>query len=97
MKVKFRESSELSLLQGAEQSGGEKAVSTAAFFLALQSIEDTVAMPFTCVDEINAGMDGEKMMHFHTSYTKHTMLGLGTAERMHLLQIPVIVGQKFKL
>ena len=60
MKVKFRESSELSLLQGAEQSGGEKAVSTAAFVLALQSFDDKTAMPFTCVDEINAGMDGEK-------------------------------------
>lgn len=36
------------------QSGGERAVATAAYMLSLQEL---TPVPFRCVDEINQGMD----------------------------------------
>ncbi|BCR89662.1 DNA repair ATPase SMC5 [Aspergillus chevalieri] len=60
--VKFRESEGLSLLDSHRQSGGERAVSTIFYLMALQSLS---ASPFRVVDEINQGMDprNERMVH----------------------------------
>ncbi|BDD61618.1 hypothetical protein MAP00_006656 [Monascus purpureus] len=60
--VKFRENENLSLLDSHRQSGGERAVSTIFYLMALQSLS---ASPFRVVDEINQGMDprNERMVH----------------------------------
>lgn len=60
--VKFREQENLSLLDSHRQSGGERAVSTIFYLMALQSLS---ASPFRVVDEINQGMDprNERMVH----------------------------------
>ncbi|KAK5807324.1 hypothetical protein VI817_001582 [Penicillium citrinum] len=60
--VKFRENEQLALLNAHRQSGGERAVSTIFYLMALQSLS---ASPFRVVDEINQGMDprNERMVH----------------------------------
>jgi chromosome segregation ATPase len=60
--VKFRQESELRVLDHQSQSGGERAVSTIFFVMSLQGLTDA---PFRVVDEINQGMDpkNEKMAH----------------------------------
>lgn len=60
--VKFREHEQLSVLDSHRQSGGERAVSTIFYLMALQSLS---ASPFRVVDEINQGMDprNERMVH----------------------------------
>lgn len=60
--VKFREHESLSLLDSHRQSGGERAVSTIFYLMALQSLSTS---PFRVVDEINQGMDprNERMVH----------------------------------
>lgn len=60
--VKFRESERLQLLTGQRQSGGERAVATVFYLMALQS---QAKSPFRVVDEINQGMDprNERMVH----------------------------------
>ena len=62
IEVKFRESEQLSLLDSHRQSGGERAVSTIFYLMALQSL---ARAPFRVVDEINQGMDprNERMVH----------------------------------
>ncbi|KAJ5110093.1 Structural maintenance of chromosome complex subunit SmcA [Penicillium argentinense] len=62
IQVKFRQSEELSILNAHRQSGGERAVSTIFYLMALQSLS---ASPFRVVDEINQGMDprNERMVH----------------------------------
>ncbi|KAI4291539.1 structural maintenance of chromosomes protein 5 [Pancytospora philotis] len=52
--VRFREHEELQQLSSFRQSGGEKALSTVLFLLALQQSKPA---PFRLVDEINQGMD----------------------------------------
>ena len=52
--VKFRENESLSVLDSHRQSGGERAVSTIFYLMALQSM---ARAPFRVVDEINQGMD----------------------------------------
>lgn len=66
--VKFRENSDLKVLDHQSQSGGERAVSTIFFIMSLQGLTDA---PFRIVDEINQGMDprNEKMAH---KYLVHT-------------------------
>lgn len=54
MKVSFRESSDLANLSGDRHSGGERAVSTSMYLMALQALTNA---PFRIVDEINQGMD----------------------------------------
>lgn len=60
--VKFRENSELKVLDHQSQSGGERAVSTIFFLMSLQGLTNA---PIRIVDEINQGMDpkNEKMAH----------------------------------
>jgi structural maintenance of chromosomes protein 5 len=62
IQVKFREHENLSILDSHRQSGGERAVSTIFYLIALQSLS---ASPFRVVDEINQGMDprNERMVH----------------------------------
>lgn len=62
IQVKFRETENLSILDSHRQSGGERAVSTIFYLMALQSLS---ASPFRVVDEINQGMDprNERMVH----------------------------------
>ncbi|EMC94314.1 hypothetical protein BAUCODRAFT_123954 [Baudoinia panamericana UAMH 10762] len=62
IKVKFRENEPLSLLDSHRQSGGERAVSTIFYLMALQSL---ARAPFRVVDEINQGMDprNERLVH----------------------------------
>ncbi|KAI9841244.1 MAG: Structural maintenance of chromosomes protein 5 [Sclerophora amabilis] len=62
IQVKFRENEPLSLLTSHRQSGGERAVSTIFYLMALQSLAQA---PFRVVDEINQGMDprNERMVH----------------------------------
>ncbi|KAI7552983.1 structural maintenance of chromosomes 5 smc5, partial [Hortaea werneckii] len=62
IKVKFREHEQLSILDSHRQSGGERAVSTIFYLMALQSLARS---PFRVVDEINQGMDprNERLVH----------------------------------
>lgn len=66
--VKFRENSDLKILDHQSQSGGERAVSTIFFIMSLQGLTDA---PFRVVDEINQGMDpkNEKMAHRYLVHT----------------------------
>ncbi|XP_017753000.1 PREDICTED: structural maintenance of chromosomes protein 5 [Eufriesea mexicana] len=54
IKVKFRDIDQLQDLTRYHQSGGERAVTTAIYMIALQELS---RVPFRCVDEINQGMD----------------------------------------
>ncbi|KAK4982001.1 Structural maintenance of chromosomes protein 5 [Elasticomyces elasticus] len=62
VQVKFRETEQLSILDSHRQSGGERAVSTIFYLMALQSL---ARAPFRVVDEINQGMDpsNERLVH----------------------------------
>ncbi|CAE7024574.1 hypothetical protein CFE70_003482 [Pyrenophora teres f. teres 0-1] len=62
ISVRFRENEPLSILNSHRQSGGERAVSTIFYLMALQ---DLAQSPFRVVDEINQGMDprNERMVH----------------------------------
>jgi chromosome segregation ATPase len=52
----------MSILDSHRQSGGERAVSTVFYLMALQSLAQS---PFRVVDEINQGMDprNERLVH----------------------------------
>ncbi|KAA8896164.1 P-loop containing nucleoside triphosphate hydrolase protein, partial [Sphaerosporella brunnea] len=60
--VRFREGEKLQVLNAQRQSGGERAVSTVFYLMALQSLAKS---PFRVVDEINQGMDprNERVVH----------------------------------
>ncbi|VEU23139.1 DEKNAAC104266 [Brettanomyces naardenensis] len=60
--VSFRDNEKLVQLNAAQQSGGEKSVTTAVFLNSLQGLTNT---PFRIVDEINQGMDSnnERLVH----------------------------------
>lgn len=62
IQVKFRENEQLSALDNHRQSGGERAVSTIFYLMALQTLSRA---PFRVVDEINQGMDprNERIVH----------------------------------
>lgn len=62
IKVMFRQGETLQRLDQHRQSGGERAVSTIFYLMALQSLAQA---PFRVVDEINQGMDprNERMVH----------------------------------
>lgn len=74
--VKFRENSELKVLDHQSQSGGERAVSTIFFIMSLQGLTNA---PIRIVDEINQGMDpkNEKMAH---KYLVHTACQKGLSQ-----------------
>lgn len=74
--VKFRENSELKVLDHQSQSGGERAVSTIFFIMSLQGLTNA---PIRIVDEINQGMDpkNEKMAH---KYLVHTACKEGLSQ-----------------
>jgi len=62
VQVRFREGEQMSILDSHRQSGGERAVSTIFYLMALQTLSRA---PFRVVDEINQGMDprNERMVH----------------------------------
>ncbi|KAK4198430.1 putative structural maintenance of chromosomes protein [Triangularia verruculosa] len=62
IRVKFRQGETLQRLDQHRQSGGERAVSTIFYLMALQALAQA---PFRVVDEINQGMDprNERMVH----------------------------------
>lgn len=66
--VKFRDNAALKKLDSHTQSGGERAVSTVLYMIALQ--ESTTA-PFRVVDEINQGMDSRNERIVHKSMVEN--------------------------
>lgn len=62
IRVSFRAHESLSVLDHHRQSGGERAVTTIYYLMALQSLSRA---PFRVVDEINQGMDprNERVVH----------------------------------
>ncbi|CAN6615956.1 structural maintenance of chromosomes protein 5 [Trichomonascus vanleenenianus] len=62
IEVSFRKDAPMQRLTGQRQSGGERAVSTVLYLMALQEVAKS---PFRAVDEINQGMDpvNERMVH----------------------------------
>ncbi|KAK6348767.1 Structural maintenance of chromosomes protein 5 [Orbilia blumenaviensis] len=97
--VKFREAETMQVLTAQRQSGGERAVSTVFYLMALQSL---ARAPFRVVDEINQGMDprNERLVHKrmvkiackkHTSQyfliTPKLLVDLDYHERMKVLCI----------
>jgi len=56
IKVKFRVSEPLKVLDTVRQSGGERVVATTLYLLSLQDVSH---IPFRVMDEINHGMDEE--------------------------------------
>lgn len=54
IRVKYRASDKMAVLDRTYQSGGERAVAIAVYTLSLQQLSH---VPFRCVDEINQGMD----------------------------------------
>lgn len=66
--VKFRDNAALKKLDSHTQSGGERAVSTVLYMIALQ--EFTTA-PFRVVDEINQGMDSRNERIIHKSMVEN--------------------------
>ena len=54
LKVTFKTDQDVSVLDGQKHSGGERAVSTIMYLMALQHL---ISSPFRTVDEINQGMD----------------------------------------
>lgn len=62
IKVAFRDNAKLTKLDAQTQSGGERAVSTVLYMIALQQY---TSAPFRIVDEINQGMDShnERIVH----------------------------------
>ncbi|KAI9033358.1 P-loop containing nucleoside triphosphate hydrolase protein [Hyaloraphidium curvatum] len=65
--VKFRENEDLQQLSHQRQSGGERAVSTIAYLMAMQTL---IKVPFRMVDEINQGMDPRNERLVHAQFVK---------------------------
>ena len=63
IKVQFRETDTMQLLNANRQSGGERSVSTIFYLMALQEMAKA---PFRVVDEINQGMDPRNERFVHT-------------------------------
>lgn len=94
--VKFRESEPLKLLDNHRQSGGERAVSTIFYLMALQSLSRS---PFRVVDEINQGMDprNERMVHGRMVDIAAPDEGSDTAGSQYFLITPKLLsGLKYK-
>ena len=96
ISVKFRENEPLSLLDSHRQSGGERAVSTIFYLMALQSLSRA---PFRVVDEINQGMDGrnERMVHGRmVDVATATREDGGSGSQYFLITPKLLSGLKYK-
>ena len=93
--VKFRESEPLSLLDSHRQSGGERAVSTIFYLMALQTLSRA---PFRVVDEINQGMDprNERMVHGRMVDIACDNDGEGNGSQYFLITPKLLSGLKYK-
>ncbi|EFQ97189.1 chromosomes protein 5 structural maintenance [Nannizzia gypsea CBS 118893] len=91
IQVKFREHEALSILDSHRQSGGERAVSTIFYLMALQSLS---ASPFRVVDEINQGMDprNERMVHERMVDIACGQADSGTTGGQYFLITPKLLG-----
>ncbi|KAF3490714.1 Spr18 protein [Arthroderma uncinatum] len=91
IQVKFREHEALSVLDSHRQSGGERAVSTIFYLMALQSLS---ASPFRVVDEINQGMDprNERMVHERMVDIAGGQADSGTAGGQYFLITPKLLS-----
>ncbi|KAK2814281.1 hypothetical protein FQN49_008244, partial [Arthroderma sp. PD_2] len=91
IQVKFRENEALSVLDSHRQSGGERAVSTIFYLMALQSLS---ASPFRVVDEINQGMDprNERMVHERMVDIACGQADSGTTGGQYFLITPKLLG-----
>lgn len=78
-----RENEPLSVLDSHRQSGGERAVSTIFYLMALQSL---ARAPFRLVDEINQGMDprNERYALSTRSFITNTIANLHPALSTHV-------------
>ncbi|KAK4898420.1 Structural maintenance of chromosomes protein 5 [Elasticomyces elasticus] len=90
--VKFRENAPLTLLTSKYQSGGERAVSTIFYLMALQRL---TRAPFRVVDEINQGMDprNERMVH---SRMVDIACGEGSASQYFLITPKLLPGLEYR-
>ncbi|KAL8278470.1 hypothetical protein RQP46_009160 [Phenoliferia psychrophenolica] len=70
--VSFRDQEALQVLTQHRQSGGERALATATYLLALSSL---ARAPFTLVDEIDQGMDVRVERSMHNAIVKTTCEG----------------------
>jgi structural maintenance of chromosomes protein 5 len=96
ISVKFRENEPFSLLDSHRQSGGERAVSTIFYLMALQSLARS---PFRVVDEINQGMDGrnERMVHGRmVDVATATRADGGQGSQYFLITPKLLSGLKYK-
>lgn len=96
ISVKFRENEPLSLLDSHRQSGGERAVSTIFYLMALQSLSRA---PFRVVDEINQGMDprNERMVHGRmVDIAAADENGNGQGSQYFLITPKLLSGLKYK-
>ena len=93
--VKFRDSEPLSLLDSHRQSGGERAVSTIFYLMALQTLSRA---PFRVVDEINQGMDprNERMVHGRMVDIACGNEGEGSGSQYFLITPKLLSGLKYK-
>ncbi|KAM0753988.1 hypothetical protein T439DRAFT_169242 [Meredithblackwellia eburnea MCA 4105] len=65
--VKFRDKEPLQVLTSHRQSGGERALATAVYVMAMQEV---VNSPILLVDEINQGMDRNYERSVHNAFVK---------------------------
>jgi chromosome segregation ATPase len=89
ISVKFREAEPLSLLDSHRQSGGERAVSTIFYLMALQSLSRA---PFRVVDEINQGMDPRNERMVHGRMVDIAAGGNGQGGSQYFLVTPKLLG-----
>lgn len=75
--VSFRDSEEMVQLNAAQQSGGEKSVTTAVFLNSLQGLTNT---PFRIVDEINQGMDSHNERRVHEMIVRKATSVVGASQ-----------------
>ncbi|KAF2722203.1 putative ABC/SMC5 protein [Polychaeton citri CBS 116435] len=86
--VKFRESDPLTRLSAQRQSGGERAVSTIFYLMALQSL---ARAPFRVVDEINQGMDPRNERLVHSRMVEIACGGAETGSSQYFLITPKLL------
>ena len=89
--VKFRSSDNLKVLRSVIQSGGEKALSTMVFLLAIQELSFA---PFRVVDEINQGLDARNeraLFALLKENVRHTLVEKQAARVQYFVVTPKLL------
>lgn len=86
--VAFRKNEEPSKLSKARQSGGERAVSTAVYLLALQQLNKA---PFRVLDEINQGMDEQNERKTMSFFVEHACSSVKGRAQQYFLVSPKLI------